>query len=47
MKKMKRVILVVLDGCGVGNAPDAAQYGDKGSNTFGHVYEQTDRKSVV
>ena len=40
MKKMKRVILVVLDGVGIGNAPDAAQYGDKGANTFGHVYEQ-------
>lgn len=40
MKKMKRVILVVLDGVGVGSAPDAERYGDKGANTFGHVYQQ-------
>lgn len=31
---MKRVILIILDGCGIGNAPDAAKYGDKGANTF-------------
>lgn len=31
---MKRVILIVLDGCGIGNAPDAWQYGDSGANTL-------------
>ena len=34
---MKRVILTVLDGVGVGALPDAAQYGDVGSNTLAHV----------
>lgn len=34
---MKRVFLTVLDAVGAGNAPDAAQYGDEGANTLGHV----------
>lgn len=29
-----RVLLVVLDGCGIGALPDAAVYGDEGSNTL-------------
>jgi phosphopentomutase len=32
-----RVFLIVLDGVGVGGAPDAADFGDSGSNTLGHV----------
>jgi len=32
-----RVILVVLDGVGVGALPDAADYGDTGANTLLHV----------
>ena len=35
----RRAIILVLDGVGVGSAPDAAQYGDAGSNTLGHVCE--------
>jgi phosphopentomutase len=31
---IKRVILIVLDGVGIGEAPDAADYGDVGSNTL-------------
>jgi len=34
---MKRAVILVLDGVGAGEAPDAADYGDKGSNTLGHV----------
>ncbi len=30
---MKRVFLIVLDSCGIGELPDAADYGDVGSNT--------------
>ena len=40
MKKMKRVVVVVLDGAGAGWQHDAAKYGDEGSNTLGHVIEQ-------
>lgn len=32
-----RVILIVLDSVGVGELPDAAQYGDQGSNTAGNI----------
>ena len=40
MKKMKRVVLVVLDGAGAGYQQDADKYGDVGANTLGHVIEQ-------
>jgi phosphopentomutase len=33
----KRAIIIVLDGVGIGAAPDAAAYGDIGSNTLGNV----------
>ncbi len=36
----QRAFVVVLDACGVGALPDAAQYGDEGSNTLAHVAEQ-------
>jgi len=35
--KIKRVFLMVLDGVGVGELPDAADYGDQGSNTLGNI----------
>lgn len=35
-----RVIILVCDGLGVGAAPDAAAYGDAGSDTLGHVLER-------
>ncbi len=34
---MSRVFLTVLDAVGAGEAPDAANYGDVGVNTLGHV----------
>lgn len=34
---MRRAILLVLDGVGIGAAPDAAAYGDIGSDTLGHL----------
>ena len=34
---MSRVFLTVLDAVGAGEAPDAAEYGDAGTNTLGHV----------
>lgn len=39
MKPIKRVFVVVLDSAGVGFLPDAADYGDLGANTFGHIGE--------
>lgn len=37
--KFKRVFLMVLDSVGVGEAQDAATYGDSGANTLGHIKE--------
>jgi phosphopentomutase len=39
MKKIERVTLLVLDSVGVGDAPDAARYGDLGSNTLKNIAE--------
>lgn len=33
----KRIAVIVLDGVGIGAAPDAADYGDEGSNSIGNV----------
>ena len=37
MGTINRVIVIVLDGVGAGEAPDAAAYGDVGSNSLGNV----------
>jgi phosphopentomutase len=37
MRRFRRAIVVVCDGLGVGEAPDAAAFGDQGSDTLGHV----------
>jgi phosphopentomutase len=34
---INRVIIIVLDSVGVGELPDAADYGDAGSNTIAHI----------
>ena len=34
---MKRALIIILDGVGIGEAPDAARYGDEGSDTLGNV----------
>jgi phosphopentomutase len=34
---MRRAIILVLDGVGAGEAPDASAYGDASSNTLGHL----------
>jgi phosphopentomutase len=38
----KRVFLIVLDSLGIGEAPDAIDYNDVGSNTIGHIAEKMD-----
>ena len=32
-----RAFLIILDGVGTGNAPDASLYGDEGSDTLGNL----------
>jgi len=36
---VKRVIWFVLDSLGIGGAPDAADFGDQGADTLGHIAE--------
>lgn len=36
----KRVFLIVMDSVGIGEAPDAEKFGDKGSHTLGHIAER-------
>ena len=33
----KKAIVIVLDSVGIGELPDAANYGDKGADTLGHI----------
>jgi len=35
-----RVCIIILDGVGIGAMPDAAEYGDVGTNTLGNIYVQ-------
>lgn len=39
MKKYKRIFTIVIDSLGVGALPDAAAYGDEGTDTLGHISE--------
>ncbi|ANU28056.1 phosphopentomutase [Planococcus versutus] len=39
IKSFNRIHLVVLDSVGIGEAPDAKDYGDTGSDTLGHIAE--------
>ena len=38
----RRIFLIVLDSMGVGAAPDAADFGDEGSNTLGAIRDHED-----
>ncbi|MCQ6273811.1 phosphopentomutase [Bacillus sp. V3B] len=35
----KRIFLIVMDSVGIGEAPDAEEFGDKGAHTLGHIAE--------
>ncbi|WAA13819.1 phosphopentomutase [Fervidibacillus halotolerans] len=36
----KRIFLIVMDSVGIGEAPDAEQFGDLGADTLGHIAER-------
>lgn len=38
--QFKRVFLTVMDSVGIGEAPDAERFGDKGADTLGHIAER-------
>lgn len=37
--KFNRIVLMVLDSAGIGEMPDAAEWGDAGADTLGHILE--------
>lgn len=44
MTTFNRIALIVLDGAGIGAMPDAPEWGDAGSDTFGHICESRQLK---
>ena len=42
MKKYRRIFTIVVDSLGVGALPDAADYGDAGTDTLGHISQRMD-----
>ena len=40
---VKRIFLIVLDSCGAGAMPDAAQFGDVGVHTQMCIRDRSDR----
>lgn len=43
MKKYKRVFTIVVDSLGIGALPDAADYGDAGTDTLGHISQSVEK----
>ena len=46
MKKYQRIFTIVLDSLGVGAMPDAAEYGDAGCDTLGHIAARTENFKI-
>lgn len=40
MEAFKKIHVIVMDSVGIGEAPDAVNFGDVGSHTLGHIAEQ-------
>lgn len=39
MRRYQRIFTIVIDSLGIGEASDAANFGDAGTNTFVHIWE--------
>ena len=46
MKKYKRIFTIVIDSFGAGAMPDAAWYGDEGTDTMGHISQNVDEFTI-
>ncbi len=46
MKKYKRIFMIVLDSLGTGAMLDAADYGDEGTDTLGHISQAVDELHI-
>ncbi len=43
---MKRVVLIVLDSVGIGELPDAVEFGDVGSHTLGNMFKERGKLDI-
>ena len=46
MKKYNRIFTIVIDSFGAGAMPDAAEYGDAGTDTMGHISESVEEFNI-
>jgi phosphopentomutase len=46
MSRYKRIFTIVIDSLGVGAMQDAAQYGDLGTDTLGHISQNVDEFNI-
>jgi phosphopentomutase len=46
MAEFQRIFTIVIDSFGIGNAPDAAAFGDEGADTFGHIDESVEQLTL-
>lgn len=46
MKKYKRIFVIVMDSLGIGAMPDAARYGDAGTDTLGHISDTAEHLQI-
>ena len=46
MKKYKRIFTIVIDSFGAGEMPDAALYGDEGTDTMGQISQNVDEFTI-
>ncbi|WP_150467880.1 phosphopentomutase [Francisella sp. SYW-9] len=46
MLKNKKVVVLLFDSFGIGQAPDALQFGDQGSDTLGHIVEHFSKNGM-
>lgn len=45
-KSWNRVFVIVIDSLGIGGAKDAGEYGDKGTDTLGHISESVEHLRI-
>lgn len=46
MQKYKRIFTIVIDSLGIGQLPDAKEYGDVNVDTLGHIAESVDNFNI-
>ena len=46
MKRYRRIFTIVIDSLGVGALPDAADYGDSGTDTLGHISQRMEEFQI-